>query len=153
MFQIGDRIVYPTHGAGIVEAIEDREIQGVTKQYYIMKLSIQNLQIMVPVGNEEKLGLRPVMDQDGFNQLVTIFKNGETDDSLSCKERLKINAEKIKSGIIRDRVEVVRDLERINDEKPLNSSEKKMLNKAKELIQSELVLVNGLTDSEKKLFS
>lgn len=141
------------HGAGVIEAIENKEIQGVIQQYYIIKLSINNLQIMVPVGNEAKLGIRPVSDNLTFQNVLTIFENGESDPLLTCKERLKINTEKIRTGNLQESVEVVRDLMRMNKDKALNSSEKKVLNKAKELLLSELVLINGITDSEIKSFS
>lgn len=153
LFKIGDKIVYPMHGAGSVEAIEDKEIQGVNKQYYIIKLSINNLQIMIPVGNETKLGIRPVSDTVTLKAIMSDFSNGETDLLLPCKQRLKINGDKIKTGKIEDSAEVVRDLMRINKEKPLNSNEKQMLNNAKAILLSELVLIKGITENQLNSFS
>ena len=152
MFQVGDRIVYPMHGAGIVEAIENKEVQGTIKSYYIIKLSINQMQVMVPVGNEEIVGVRHVIDNTKLKSVYQVFVNGETNEDLTCKERLKLNAEKIKTGDFREEAEVIRDLFRMNEIKPLNASEKKMLNKAKELLQSELVMIQDITDSEIKSF-
>lgn len=153
LFQVGDKVVYPMHGAGVIEAIEIKEILGVNQQYYVIKLTINNLQIMVPVGNESKLRIRPVIDSLALKDVLDNFYNGETDLMLSPKERLQVNTEKIKTGRIEEGAEVVRDLMRMNIEKPLNSSERQMLNKAKSILLSELTLVNGITENEIRLFS
>lgn len=141
------------HGAGFIETIEEKDILGEIRQYYVIKLSISNLQISIPVGNEVKLGIRPVIDTLALKNVKDIFQNGETDVVLSSKERVKINSEKIKTGKIEASAEVVRDLLRLNEEKALNSSEKNMLNKAKEILFSELELVKGITESEIQSFS
>mgnify|MGYP005609564103 FL=1 len=153
LFQIGEKIVYPMHGAGFIETIEEKDILGEIRQYYVIKLSISNLQISIPVGNEVKLGIRPVIDTLALKNVKDIFQNGETDVVLSSKERVKINSEKIKTGKIEASEEDVRDLLRLNEEKALNSSEKNMLNKAKEILFSELELVNGITENEIQSFS
>ncbi|MFS0781997.1 CarD family transcriptional regulator [Bacillus sp. 1P06AnD] len=150
LFQVGDKIVYPIHGAGVIEAIEDKEILGEYRQYYIIKLSLNDLKIMCPIGNEEKLGLRPVTDADTMKKLLEHCRQGETDRLLPSKQRIKVNSEKLKSGNIREAAEVVRDLTRMQEEKALNSSEKQMLNKARGIVISELKLVNGITDIQIK---
>ncbi|WP_050614970.1 CarD family transcriptional regulator [Bacillus testis] len=153
MFQVGDKVVYPIHGAGIIEAIEDKEILGEHRQYYIIQLSLNDLQIMCPLGNEEKLGLRPVTDAETMKTLLDRCRKGETDRLLPSKQRIKVNSEKLKTGNIREAAEVVRDLTRMQEEKPLNSSEKQMLNKARGILLSELKLVNGISDMQIKNLS
>ncbi len=153
MFQVGDKVVYPVHGAGVIEAIEEKEVLGENKQYFIIKLSINNLQIMIPVENASKLHLRSVVDQSALENAINIFLNGETESGLALKERIKLNEGKIKSGKLQESVEVVRDLTRINEEKALNSQEKNLLNKARGILYSELVLVDGITDNQMKTFS
>lgn len=153
LYQVGDKIVYPMHGAGEIVGIEEKEILGVNQQYYIIKLSINNLQIMLPINNVSKLGVRPISDSDVLEEVLYNFNNGETDTLLPGKLRLKMNNDKIKTGKIQDSAEVIRDLNRINQEKALNSMEKQMLNKAKALLLSELVLINGITENQIKTFS
>lgn len=153
MFQIGDSIVYPLHGAGVIEAIEKKEVLGEFRQYFVIKLSINNLQIMIPIENIAKLGLRPVIDYEKVEIILEKYLNGAPDQSIPIKERLRINTDKIKTGRITDCIEVVRDLRRIEVEKSLNSSEKQLLNKAAAILMSELVLIEGITEKQIKLFS
>lgn len=153
MFQIGDSIVYPLHGAGVIEAIEKKEVLGEFRQYFVIKLSINNLQIMIPIENIAKLGLRPVIDYEKVEIILEKYLNGAPDQSIPIKERLRINTDKIKTGRITDCIEVVRDLRRIEEEKSLNSSEKQLLNKAAAILMSELVLIEGITEKQIKLFS
>ena len=153
MFQIGDSIVYPLHGAGVIEAIEKKEVLGEFRQYFVIKLSINNLQIMIPIENITKLGLRPVSEYKNVELILEQYLNGETDQSIPVKERFRLNTEKIKTGKIADCIEVVRDLSRIEGEKSLNSSEKQLLNKARAILMSELVLIDGITDKQIKQFS
>ncbi|WP_042348403.1 CarD family transcriptional regulator [Bacillus massiliigorillae] len=153
MFQIGDSIVYPLHGAGVIEAIEKKEVLGEFRQYFVIKLSINNLQIMIPIENIAKLGLRPVSEYKNVEFILEQYLNGETDQSIPVKERFRLNTEKIKTGKIADCIEVVRDLSRIEGEKSLNSSEKQLLNKARAILMSELVLIDGITEKQIKQFS
>ncbi|MEH6945135.1 CarD family transcriptional regulator [Bacillus sp. JJ722] len=153
LFQIGDSIVYPLHGAGVIEAIEKKEVLGEYRQYFVIKLSINNLQVMIPIENIAKLGLRPVIDCEKLEDALENYLGGVTDQSIPVKERLKINTDKIKTGKITDCIDVVRDLRRIEEEKSLNSSEKQLLNKAAAILMSELVLIDGITENQLKRFS
>ncbi|EOQ05497.1 CarD family transcriptional regulator [Bacillus pseudomycoides] len=152
MFQIGDNIVYPMHGAGIIEAIEEKEFSGKKQQYYVIKMSISNMQVLIPMGKILSSSIRPVTDILALKHIIHIFQHGESDESLPWKQRYKVNTDKIKTGEIQEGAEVVRDLMRMKKEKALNTSEKKMLDNAHEFLISELGLIKGITENQIKSF-
>ena len=152
LFNIGDNIVYPMHGVGLIEAIEDKEISGETKQYYVIKMLIGNMQVMIPTGKILGSGIRPITNIIELKKILHIFQHVESDQLLPWKERYKVNMDKIKTGKIKECAEVVRDLMRMKKEKALNSSEKKMLDNAHELLNSELGLIKGITENQIKSF-
>jgi CarD family transcriptional regulator len=152
LFQIGDNIVYPMHGAGIIKAIEEKEISGEKQQYYVIKMLISNLQVMIPTGKILSSNIRPVSDIIVLKHIIHIFQNGESDRLLPWKQRYKVNTDKIKTGKIQECTEVVRDLMRMKKEKALNTSEKKMLDNAHEFLISELGLIKGITENQIKSF-
>ena len=153
LFQIGDHIVYPMHGAGIIKAIEEKEILGEIQQYYIINMSTHAMEIMIPTKKTVHLNIRPVTDLVAIPNIIQIFQNGESDNEPVWKQRFKINSEKIKTGKIQDGAEVVRDLLRIKEEKALNASEKKMLDQAQGFLMSELELIEGITDTQMAIFA
>lgn len=148
LFQVGDFIVYPMQGAGVIESIEEKEVLGEKHQYYVIKMPISKMQVMIQIGKETKSRIRLVSDIPTLENVLQIFQYGQTDTNLSMKERYKINSEKLKTGNIKDGAEVVRDLMRINKSKTLNSSEKQMLESARKIFISELGLIKGLTENQ-----
>ncbi len=148
LFKIGDKIMYPMHGAGVIESIKEMEIQGKKQDYFVIQLSIGDLQIMIPQQKLNKLGIRPVEDRLKLEEVLVVFHDGETDELLTWKERYKTNMEKIKTGEIQQGAEVVRDLMRKSNEKALNTSEKQMLNNARNIFISELILIKGCTENQ-----
>jgi CarD family transcriptional regulator len=152
LFQIGDNIVYPMHGAGTINAIEEKEISGEKQQYYVIKMFISNMQIMIPTVKILSSNIRPVTDITALKQIMHIFQHGESDQLLPWKQRYKLNSDKIKTGKIQEGAEVVRDLMRMKKEKALNTSEKQMLNHAHEYLMSELRLIEGITDNQIESF-
>ena len=152
LFQIGDNIVYPMQGAGIIKAIEEKEIAGKKQQYYVIKMSGSNMEVMIPAGRILSSNIRPVTDITAIAHILDIFQHGESDRLLTWKQRYKLNTDKIKTGKIQEGAEVVRDLLRMQKEKALNASEKKMLDNAHEFLISELGLIEGITESQIKSF-
>ncbi|MDA2190335.1 transcription factor YdeB [Bacillus cereus] len=152
MFQIGDNIVYPMQGAGIIKAIEEKEISGEKQQYYVIKMSASNMELMIPAGRILNSNIRPVTDINALAHIMDIFQHGESDRLLTWKQRYKLNTDKIKTGKMQEGAEVVRDLMRIQKEKALNASEKKMLDNAYEFLISELGLIEGITENQIKSF-
>ena len=146
MFEIGDHIVYPMQGAGVIESIIEKEIQGDVQQYFVIRLLIKKMEVMIPVSRMEQSKIRLVVNSKTLEDVLQIFHNGQSDFSLPYKERFKMNTEKMRTGSIMEGAEVVRDLMRIDKEKSLNSSEKQMLGNAKKILISELELIKGITE-------
>lgn len=146
LFQIGDKIIYPMHGAGVIKSIEEKEFLGEKHRYYVINMPISNMQVMVPIGKLSKLGIRPIVNHLKLEDVLRIFHHGETTQLLPWKQRYDLNMKKIKTGKIEDGAEVVRDLMRRNKEKALNSSEKRMLDNARQILISELMLIGDCTE-------
>ncbi len=148
MYKIGDKIVYPMHGAGVIEAIEEREVLGETQQYYIMALPIGDMRVMIPMSAMDSLGLRQIIDDEGANRVIQILAGEESKMSQNWNRRYRANMEKIKSGDIFLVAEVVRNLTLRDRDKGLSTGERKMLETARQILVSELVLARGLTEEE-----
>ncbi|MDZ5610877.1 CarD family transcriptional regulator, partial [Bacillus pseudomycoides] len=142
----------PMHGAGIIEAIEEKEFSGEKQQYYVIKMAISNMQVMIPTSKILSSSIRPVTNILALKHIIHIFQYGESDRLLPWKQRYKVNTDKIKTGEIQECAEVVRDLMRMKKEKVLNASEKKMLDNAYEFLISELGLIKGITENQIKSF-
>ena len=150
LFQIGDNIVYLMHGVGIIKSIEEKEISEEKQQYYVIKMLIGNMQVMIPTGKSSSI--RPVTDIIALKHIINIFHHGESDRLLPWKQRYKVNTDKIKTGKIQECTEVVRDLMRMKKEKALNISEKEMLAHAHKFLINELGLIKGITENQIKSF-
>ena len=148
LFQIGDKIVYPMNGAGVIEAIEEKEILGTTRQYCVIRIISKDMQVMLPMDQLQKSGIRYIVDKGTLNDILLEFQNGESDPSLSWKQRYTMNMEKMKNGNLQDSAEVVRDLLRRNKERALNASEKQMLDNARKMMISEVALVQDVSEHQ-----
>ncbi len=143
MFRIGDKIVYPMHGAGVIESIEEREILGEKRSYYVLHMPIGDMKVMVPISNVSDIGLRKVIDEDNVIKVLDVLRAKNTAMSTNWNRRYRSNMEKIKSGNIFELAEVVRNLALRDKEKGLSTGEKKMLDNARQILVSELVLVKN----------
>ena len=152
LYQVGDHIVYPMHGAGMIKAVEEREFQGEKQDYYIIKMVIGNMEVMIPASKMLNSSIRHVTDLASLKKMVNKFQHNESEELLPWKQRHKANMDKIKTGKLKACAEVIRDLISLKREDKLNSSEKRMLNKAREFLVSELKLVEGITESQMKRF-
>ncbi|MGB9867431.1 MAG: CarD family transcriptional regulator [Bacillota bacterium] len=148
MFKVGDKVVYPMHGAGIIQAIEEREVLGEKQSYYIMKLPIGDMQVMIPVKSSEQVGLRPVIAPDEVENVVRVLRSGSSKMSSNWNRRYRANLEKIRSGNIYEVAEVVRNLWLREKEKGLSTGERKMLDSARQILVSELVLAKGIGEKD-----
>lgn len=141
MFNIGDKVVYPMHGAGIIEGIEEKEILGEKRKYFIMRMPIGDMKVMVPVDNVEDVGVREIIDNGEMDRVISILKGSMSSMPQNWNRRYRINMDKIKSGDIFEIAAVVRNLLMMDMEKGLSTGEKKMLGSAKQMLFSEMVLV------------
>ena len=133
-------MVYPMHGAGIIEAIEEKEVLGDKRSYYIMKMPFGNMKVMIPVDNIEEIGLRQVVKPEDISKVINILQDTETSMSANWNRRFRANMEKIKTGNIFEVAEVVRNLTLRDKDKGLSTGERKMLENARQILISELVL-------------
>ncbi len=148
MFKIGDKVVYPMHGAGIIESIEEKEVLGEKRQYYILRLPVGDMKVMIPINNGEGVGLREVVDWEGVERVLSILRQQCSAMSPNWNRRYRANLEKIKSGNIYEVAEVVRNLIKRDREKGLSSGERKMLENARQILISELVLATELEEEK-----
>lgn len=144
MFQIGDKIFYPTQGGGIIQTIEEKSILGGTKLYYTINVTLRNMKVMIPIDSTEKVGLRRIVDPEELDHVLSTFYDGETDETCNHHQRDRTNMTKIKRGNIYEGAEVIRDLMRISAKKTLGATEKNMLANARQILISEVVLVKGI---------
>jgi len=143
MFNIGDKVVYPMHGAGIIEAIEEREVLGARQKYYVMRLPVGDMKVMIPVEQVHSTGLRQVITKEEVATVLQILREGEAKLPNNWNHRYRANLEKMKSGSIYEVAEVVRSLSLRDREKGLSSGEKKMLDNARQILVSEIALTTN----------
>lgn len=148
MFEIGEKIFYPMFGAGIVEAIEEKEILGIKQLYYILNMTLSNLQVMIPTSNMVHLEIREVVDSSILENALAIFHSGKPNITEDSKLRQRIHMDKMKSGDVYEGVQVICDLMSLNKKKKLGSADKIMLDKARQMLISELALVKGLNQQQ-----
>ncbi|SMO80096.1 CarD family transcriptional regulator [Melghirimyces algeriensis] len=148
MFNIGDKVVYPMHGAGIIESIEEKEILGDKQKYYVMRMPVGDMKVMIPMTQVDNIGLRQVVDEQTITEVIDRLANSATDLSSNWNRRYRANLDKMKSGDIHDIADVVRCLALRDREKGLSTGESKMLDNARQILISELVLVKGMDESQ-----
>lgn len=144
MFNIGDKIVYPMHGAGIIESIEEREILGERKSYYVMRMPIGDMKVMIPINNVEGIGIRDVIGYQDADEVFNSFSRKCNEQSTNWNKRYRENMVKIKSGNVFEVADVVKSLILREKSKGLSTGERKMLNSAKQILISELVLAKNM---------
>jgi len=142
MFNIGDKVVYPMHGAGTIEGIEEKDILGEKQAYYIIKMPGE-VKVMVPTAKAEGIGVRDIIDSETANKVFKVLEEDSTEMSVSWNKRYRDNMEKIKSGDIYEVADVVRNLSFKQKEKGLSTGEKKMLLNATQILVSELSLAKN----------
>jgi len=148
LFNIGDKVVYPMHGAGVIESIEEKEVLGEKRQYYILRLPVGDMKVMIPISNCDGVGLRSVVTRDEVQKVFKILKGQGSTMSTNWNRRYRANLDKIKSGNIYEVAEVVRNLIQRDKEKGLSSREKKMLENARQILISELVLATEMEEEK-----
>ena len=147
MYNVGDKVVYPMHGAGVIDAIEEKEILGEKQSYYILKMPGE-VKVMVPILTAEEHGIRNVIDKGEAEKVMNVLEQDETEMEKNWNKRYRENMDKMKSGNIYEIADVVRNLSFKQKEKGLSTGEKKMLHNAKQILVSELVLAEHATQDE-----
>ena len=143
MFREGDKIVHPMHGAGVVERIVQQKINGVLRDYYVLKLPVRSMVVMIPTHNCADIGVRPVMDADEAEQLLCALSGIEVDMEQNWNRRYRENMERLKSGDLMQVAQVIKALLQRDAQRGLSTGERKMLHSAKEILISEVVLAQN----------
>jgi CarD family transcriptional regulator len=142
-FTVGETVVYPHHGAALIEAIETRVIKGEEKKYLVLKVAQGDLTVRVPADNAEIVGVREVVGEEGLEKVFQVLRAPHTEEPTNWSRRYKANLEKLASGDVNKVAEVVRDLWRRDRERGLSAGEKRMLSKARDILVGELALAEG----------
>jgi CarD family transcriptional regulator len=148
LYKVGDKVVYPHHGAGSVVKKEVREVLGEKREYLTIKIDHNDMTVQVPSENVEKVGLRRVIGEKELQPVLKALTGGSTEMPKNWNRRFKHNRDKMKTGDILELAEVVRNLSLRDHEKGLSTGEKQMFVKAKKILASELRYAKGMDEEE-----
>jgi CarD family transcriptional regulator len=147
-FQVGDKVVYPNHGVGIIEQISSRTIGSNVQKFYLLKIKASSLKVEVPFNNVDAVGLRPVVKNGEVNKILGFLMDGKCDNHQDWKYRFKENSDKMRTGSLLEVAIVLKSLLLLAKEKPLSFREKKMLDRARYLLVTELAMVKNSEEPE-----
>jgi len=147
-FKVGDKVVYPNHGVTIVESIRETSIGDFENTFYHLRLLSNDSKLMVPIGNKDRIGLRRLYAKKEIKNLLGLLEKKEMKASRDWKDRYRDNLEKMKTGRLEDVAEVLKNLTQIARRKSLSFREKKMYERAKHLLVSEVAIVRGIDEIE-----
>ena len=148
MYNIGDKIVYPMHGAGIIESIEERNVLGEMKMYYILKMPVGDMKVMIPTQSSDEIGIREIINDTEVDHVFSILSGECSDTNANWSKRFRENMLKIKTGNIFEVADVVKTLVVRDMKRGLSTGERKMLMNARQILISELVLVKNCQPCE-----
>ena len=140
MYSVGDKIVHPMHGAGIIDNIVEKKVNGMIKHYYILKLPSNGMVVMIPMDHCDEIGIRPVVDSDSAKQVLAAIKTIKVEVTSNWNQRYRENMLRLKSGDLLEVARVVKSLMIRDHQRGLSTGERKMLHSAKQILISELVL-------------
>ena len=142
-FSIGDKVVYPNHGVGVIEQISSRTIGSQIERFYLLKIKASSLKVMVPFHNVDSVGLRRVVRNGEVQKILDFLTDGKCENHADWKYRFKENSDKMRTGSLLDVAEVLKGLLLLAIDKPLSFREKKMLERARYLLVSELAMAKS----------
>ena len=151
VFKVGETVVYPHHGAALIEQMKTRTIKGEDRLYLVLKVAQGDLTIEVPADNCDLVGVRDVVGQEGLDRVFEVLRAAHTEEPTNWSRRYKANLEKLASGNPLKVAEVVRDLWRRERERGLSAGEKRMLAKARQILVSELALAEQTNEDKAEI--
>jgi CarD family transcriptional regulator len=152
MYSIGDKVVYPHHGAGKITGIEQRDVLGRRRDYLTIQILHNHMTVMVPVENAERAGLRKVVEAGAVDEVLVVMRGDRTSMPKNWSHRYKHNQEKLRTGDIFEVAEVVRNLTLSSADKELPTGEKQLFSKAKKILASELMYARDVSEDEAVAF-
>lgn len=144
MFGIGDKILYPVQGAGVINEVVQCEVLGVLRDYYNLQMPIGNITIRIPVDVLNKLGIRPIIPKEEIADVMAYFTDRKFEENYNWNKRYRENVEKLKTGSIYDTVDVYKVLAKREHDKGLSTGERKMFANTRQVLFSELMLAGDL---------
>ncbi|AKP09379.2 Transcriptional regulator [Corynebacterium pseudotuberculosis] len=147
-FKVGDTVVYPHHGAAVIEVIEQREMNGETLEFLVLHINQSDLVVRVPSKNAELVGVRDVVDDEGLQKVFGFLREIDVEEAGNWSRRFKANQERLASGDVNKVAEVVRDLWRRDQGRGLSAGEKRMLAKARQVLVGELALAENIDENK-----
>ena len=145
MYQIGDKVVHPMYGAGVLESIVQRKIDGGERDYYMMKLPNRSMVVMIPTEHSEDIGVRPVVDANQADQVMAAIPSIQAEMTSNWNRRYRENMERLKSGDLFQVAWVIKGLTARDHSRGLSTGERKMLHSARQMLISEIVLSKSLS--------
>ena len=144
MYQIGDKVVHPMHGAGVIDSIVRKKVAGKVQDYYLLKLSTGSMMVMIPTEHSDEIGVRPVVSGQVATHILSEMEDIQVDMTSNWNQRYRENMLRIKSGNLLEVAKVVKGLMYRETQKGLSTGERKMLHSAKQILISELVLAQSM---------
>lgn len=145
--QIGDKVVYPNHGVGVIEQIGSRTIGSNVERYYMLKIKASSLKVMIPFSNAGNVGLRRVVKNGDVQKILDFLSSGDAASNGDWKDRFKENSDKMRTGTLFETAVVLKSLLILHHTKPLSFREKKMLDRARYLLVSELAMSRNVDEA------
>ena len=145
VFQVGDKVVHPMHGAGIVDSIVQKKVDGVVRDYYILKLPNRSMVVMIPTDSSDEIGVRPVVDREQADRVLAAIPTIQVEMTSNWNHRYRENMERLKSGDLLEVARVIKGLTARDMKRGLSTGERKMLHAAKQILISEIVLSKSVS--------
>ena len=153
MFQVGDKIVHPMHGAGVIDSIVQKKVNGVVRDYYVLKLPLNGMLVMIPTHSSEEIGVRPIVPGEEAERVIVAIPGIQVEMTSNWNQRYRENMLRLKSGDLMEVARVVKGLSQRDGERGLSTGERKMLHSARQILISEIVLSQNASyeDVEKRI--
>ena len=144
MYKVGEKVVYPAHGVGVIESMKSQVVSGTEKTFYMLRILDSDMKIMIPTENVDSVGLRRVIGQDMVSKVYKILRDKKVEvDQQTWNRRYREYTEKIKTGSVLEIAKVLRDLFVLKGDKELSFGERKMLDTARNLLVKELSIARA----------
>lgn len=147
-FTVGEKVVYPNHGVGVIEQIDSRSMSGRQEAFYHLKIAANNMMVMIPATNAQDVGLRKLIKKREVNKVLLRLKKAKVANTPDWKNRFKENSEKMRTGCIFELADVLRSLSQLSVNRILSFREKKMLDRSRQLIITEVATVSKVTEDK-----